>query len=85
MSTVEETLTDRESKYGDFKAVASTAQELKAVLIRRGLTNLTADKQEALEMICTKIARILNGEVSQADSWHDIAGYALLVEQRRKM
>lgn len=28
-----------------------------------------------------KQARILNGDPNYADSWHDIAGYATLVEQ----
>ena len=31
-------------------------------------------------MILHKIGRILNGDPNYADSWHDIAGYAKLVE-----
>lgn len=31
-------------------------------------------------MIQHKIARILNGGKSHVDNWHDIAGYATLVE-----
>lgn len=33
---------------------------------------------EALEMICTKIARILAGNARESDHWSDIAGYAEL-------
>jgi len=31
-------------------------------------------------MIFCKIARILNGDPNLIDNWHDIAGYAKLVE-----
>ena len=31
-------------------------------------------------MILHKLARILNGDPNYVDSWHDIAGYAILVE-----
>ena len=41
---------------------------------------LSDDKKEALGMIAHKIARILNGDPEYGDSWHDIAGYAKLVE-----
>lgn len=40
------------------------------------------DQKEALSMIFSKIARILNGDPDHIDSWHDIAGYATLVEDR---
>ena len=40
------------------------------------------DMREALGMIQHKIARILNGDPTYADSWHDIAGYAKLVDDR---
>ena len=33
-------------------------------------------------MIVHKIARILAGDPNHADHWHDIAGYAILVEER---
>lgn len=37
-------------------------------------------QKEALKIIVHKISRILNGDANYADSWHDIAGYAQLVE-----
>ncbi len=43
---------------------------------------MTYDQREGLDMIANKIARILNGDPNYADSWHDIAGYATLVEKR---
>lgn len=35
-------------------------------------------------MIAGKIARIINGDPNYVDSWHDIAGYATLIEQELK-
>ena len=32
-------------------------------------------------MITNKMARIVNGDPNYIDNWHDIAGYATLVEQ----
>jgi hypothetical protein len=40
------------------------------------------DQAEALDMICHKIGRIVNGDPDYADSWIDIAGYAKLVADR---
>ena len=42
---------------------------------------LPCDQEEALIHICTKISRIVNG-TTNADNWHDIAGYATLVADR---
>jgi hypothetical protein len=50
------------------------------MLLRR--LTLADDQQEALDMICHKIGRIINGDPDYADSWHDIAGYAQLVADR---
>ncbi len=41
-----------------------------------------ADQQEALELICHKIARIINGDENYDDNWVDVAGYASLVAKR---
>ena len=100
MSEVENTLKERGSKYGVFKVHADITQSLKCIMngytrfehetdaqnaIRRGKFNsLTADKQEALDMIAHKIGRILNGDPEYRDSWIDIAGYAQLVADTLK-
>jgi hypothetical protein len=79
------TLEERGSRYGTFIGHALVTQELKGV-IRDQLEirnrTLADDQQEALEMICHKIGRIINGDPDYADSWHDIAGYAQLVADR---
>ena len=43
--------------------------------------HMTDDQVIALDMICNKMARIVNGDPSYIDNWHDISGYATLVEQ----
>jgi hypothetical protein len=37
---------------------------------------------EALDMIAVKISRILTGDPNYSDNWHDIQGFAKLVENR---
>lgn len=82
---INETLKERGSRYGDFKTHADITQALKRVMRGEDMTcetnwnTLSNDKQEALEMIAHKIARIINGDPSYAESWRDIAGYAQLV------
>ena len=78
-------LDERAITYGCFVDVAEIAQEIKAT-IRIGETNrsveLPVDQSEALDMIASKIARILSGDSNHIDSWIDIAGYATLVADR---
>ena len=81
--SVDATLTERGNRYGKFKDHAELSQKLKeAMYCTDGWEYLSADMREALEMIQHKIARILNGDPTYADSWHDIAGYAKLVDDR---
>lgn len=81
--SVDATLTERGNRYGKFKDHAELSQKLKeAMYCADGWEYLSADMREALEMIQHKIARILNGDPTYADSWHDIAGYAKLVDDR---
>ena len=75
-SNVEQTLSDRESTYGSFKDVALTTRNLMNCI---DVDSMNAVQQEALHMICSKLARITNGDPNHVDSWHDIAGYASLV------
>ena len=80
---VTETLTERGNRYGKFKDHAELSQQLKNVMhCSDGWGGLDYDMRESLEMIQHKIARILNGDPTYADSWHDIAGYAKLVDDR---
>ena len=34
-----------------------------------------------IDLIANKLGRILNGDPSYADNWHDIAGYASLIDR----
>lgn len=82
---IDETLQQRGQRYGDFKGHADITQGIKAVM-QDGAQwkNLSDDKKEALEMIAHKIGRILNGDPNFHDSWHDIIGYARLIEKDLK-
>ncbi len=79
--SIEKTLEDREKRYGDFATHAMITQEIKATMSMTPKWDLLGSaKKEALEMIAHKIGRILNGDPDYKDSWHDIMGYAKLVE-----
>lgn len=78
---ISNTLKQRESTYGSFEDVASVTQDLLSVLKRTGLESLPKPHKEALHMICSKMARIVNGDHNHSDSWHDIAGYATLIDE----
>jgi hypothetical protein len=83
--TIEKTLDERGSNYGEFASHADITQCLKQVMHRtEGWNRLSNDKREALEMIVHKIGRILNGNPEFHDSWHDIVGYAKLAADRVK-
>lgn len=82
-TNVAQILTERGERYGKFIKHADVTQCLKKVLFNRRIRDSFApDQVEALEMICHKMARIVNGDPDYADSWIDIAGYAKLVADR---
>ena len=75
--TVDRTLAEREVRYDG----ASIMQALKAVMhAQPGWARLCPSQRESLDMIVHKIGRILNGDPNYIDSWHDIQGFAKLVE-----
>ena len=83
---VNATLAERGKRYGDFTTHAMITQAIKAVMhATPNWSKLSPDKKEALDMNAHKIGRILNGDPEYADSWHDIAGYAKLAEERCKL
>lgn len=83
MTDVSNTLNARGARYGAFAGQAGISQALKEIMQQSpNWGSLDPDMAEALDMIQHKIARILNGDPRYADSWHDIAGYAALVDQR---
>lgn len=79
---VDKILAERGSRYGKFSGHAAVTQDMKN-MIRNELhlrnKTLASNQMEALDMICHKIGRIINGDPNYADSWIDIAGYAKLV------
>lgn len=95
--SIEKTLSERGARYGDFADHARLCQSLKRVMqsfsIQQGVPGiitasvkpwekLSPAQKQALEVIADKIARILSGDPNYADNWHDIQGYAKLVEDR---
>lgn len=68
-------LQEREKTHGDFRETAQLAQLLKRQL---DYGCLDARHAECLDLICTKIARIVCGKAKEKDHWLDIAGYAKL-------
>jgi hypothetical protein len=72
-------LTERGNRYGPYEDHAVTTRRLKDVIYTelgwRGKT-LEPHMLETLDMICHKIARVINGDPYYDDNWVDIAGYA---------
>lgn len=85
MTETTEILKERGKRYGRFDGHANVTQRLKQVIateLHIRSKKLANDQQEALDMICHKIGRIINGDADYEDSWRDIAGYAQLVADR---
>lgn len=81
MANLNDTLNARGSTYGEFASQAKITQAIKRIVRDSPNRDKLTDLQtEALEMIASKIARILNGDTNHLDSWHDISGYATLAE-----
>jgi hypothetical protein len=82
---IDATLAQRGSTYGRFADQAAVTYKLKNVLREHSGVHgksYAYDQAEALDMICAKLGRIVNGDADHADSWVDIAGYAKLVADR---
>ena len=72
-------LKQRAKTHGNYANVAHTAQTLKTLFREHdSFEHLPETQRESLDMIATKIARILNGNAAEPDHWLDIAGYATL-------
>ena len=77
------TLSERGTSYGDFTDNAFVAQQLKdTVRSGRAWIDATGAQREAIDMILSKISRLVTGDPFHKDSWHDIQGYAKLAEDR---
>lgn len=81
--SIEQTLNERGSRYGDFSDHAAIAQRVQDEMRGSiGWDRLSHVQKQALTVIADKIARILSGDPNYADNWHDIQGYAKLAEDR---
>jgi len=82
MTDINKTLEERGETYGGFAENSETSQKLKNVIYAHNCYSyLNYSQREALDAICQKIARIMNGDANYTDNWHDIAGYATLAER----
>jgi hypothetical protein len=84
--SVSKTLEERGSRYGEFADHARIAQGLQDVMRAAPKWQyLDFDMKQSLTVIADKIARILNGDPFYVDNWHDLQGYAQLIENRLNM
>ena len=85
VSGVGKVLDARAEQYGSFMQSADTVVRIKSIMhnaVARNNVHLYPDQLQALDMIATKISRIVHGNPNHLDSWIDIAGYATLVADR---
>lgn len=78
-------LDSRATDYGTFADNSRLAQALKRAMADHASNHdrtFADDQWEALEMIASKMSRIVNGNPDKVDNWHDIAGYATLIADR---
>ena len=77
---VNTTLEEREVQHGSFHDNAFIEYKLRAILTATG-DRLGPTQHIAVGRIMMKLGRILSGGHRHSDTWHDIAGYALLIEK----
>jgi uncharacterized protein YdhG (YjbR/CyaY superfamily) len=85
VSGVGKVLDARAEQYGSFMQSSDTVVRIKSIMhnaVARNNVHLYPDQLQALDMIATKISRIVHGNPNHLDSWIDIAGYATLVADR---
>lgn len=82
MTDIGALLDERAKTHGDFRRTAYIAAGIKDVMRGAGWEAVGTDKQEALDMIASKIGRILSGDPGCKEHWDDIAGYAQLIASR---
>lgn len=72
-------LNQRGATHGDYRAMSTRIQQIKAIM-RMGSkwVDMSEPQKEALELIATKIGRIIEGDPEFKDHWDDLGGYAQL-------
>lgn len=82
---VESTIATRHSMHGDYSTTADIAQGIKACLRDSPKwLHMHKNNRESLDLIATKMARIVSGDEFEPDHWHDIQGYAKLAAVQSK-
>lgn len=83
MPKVDDTLTERDNRYGSMVQNALLTQALMQEILYAAYENgssLSPMHVECLHMIMHKVARMVIGDQWYADNPHDIAGYATRLE-----
>ena len=81
MSEIDKILEDRGSRYGDFGVQAQTAQAIrKAFHLSPNWEFLPPYMREGLDLVATKLSRMLCGDPMYMDNVVDILGYITLVK-----
>ena len=75
-------LDEREKTHGDFRRNAAIAQALKSVLRQQQEWRALNDTgRESLDMICSKVGRIMAGDSGFQDHHDDVDGYEALARK----
>jgi hypothetical protein len=83
LTGIDATLAERGARYGVFAEQGRITQNIKlACQDSPNWAILPPDMREAIDMIASKLSRILNGDPTYDDNWRDIVGYAKLVLDR---
>ena len=73
-------LNEREKTHGSYASTAAMAQQNKDCYTHApNWLEMDDTQRESLDLIATKIARILSGNPHEIDHWVDVAGYANLI------
>jgi len=75
-------LEQRGKRYGSFVGQAHVTDRLSSAIedeLQKRNKKLLPVQQQAINMIVSKLARIINGDSNYDDNWIDIAGYSQLV------
>lgn len=80
---IEDIIKERSDSYGEFRENATVAQLLKeAIQMETNYSNMPPYMRESLDIICSKISRMVTGSYKHEDNWVDIQGFAKLALDR---
>lgn len=80
--TIEETLNQRNNVHGNYARSAGVKDKVLEEFSKTdNWKKLGAEGRQTVRMIVEKLGRIMYGDCFFPDHWHDIAGYAMLMEK----